>query len=189
MSLLFPDTPAEVAKGNWGLALFLIAPLVVIMALWWRLYFSFAGLLLAFQLAVVVAIPLATVGWIRARKLVALGLHLYFPRGRKVQWRVLFVIYLGAVTILYAWFLVVFAIELLAHPNQKSTHLVLSSKPCTRACMGCSHTIKLAAWPGESFSSMCATSGRESLQIGERLIFEGRASPRAIYVAELARGG
>ena len=104
MSLLFPATSSDLAKGNWILASFFIAPLVVLMALWWRLYFPFEGLLLAFQLAVFAGLPLASVVWLRARKLVALGLHPYFSRGKGLQWRVLFVIYLGAVSILYAWF-------------------------------------------------------------------------------------
>ena len=181
MSLLWPQTRAEVKAAGWVFSPLLIVPQLGFLVLFWRLFFTSDAHLWTLGASLVLSLPLAVFVLRRASYLAEAGLHPYWGAGqsRSVKQRIL--VWLGMTYVLYFTGLMLLALHLVIFGEQTSDMgVVAEAERCTRKCLGCAQTATVDM--GLLKPTVC-TDGLASQPVpGSSLILTGRFTRTSLYV-------
>lgn len=189
MSMLSPTSREEIERSSWFFAAFFILPFVLLIAFWWGAYPSAHVRWVAVGAAVLLSLP-ATV-WIvrRAKRLAEQGIHPYYSKTRPPPVRKYFLVWLGALLVVYMWASAATAalVWLPSHAASEQSFVVSEVRQRNRKFLGCYREAKFASWPGSSIGSVCVDSIDPEVQPGQRLVVRGRFSLFGVYVQSIHR--
>ena len=188
MSLYAPVDREEVARSGWVFVSFLVGAPLLQLIFWWQVYFSPDTLVQAWGPATVLGLVLTWLTYRRSVRLVALGLHPYVRRGRRLPVKNIVASVVMLVAICWAWVLVACALSTLPGTRvQDRAFTVAVVEHCTRKCSGCDTRVRFSDWPDGGDPRVCARA--LDPRVGEKLVVRGRFGDRVRFLQGIGRAG